>query len=686
MNIERITRGLESATNVLLQTDPRQRGIGVLPNDAMYAIFETLSCATMLNNNDLLERHFDTPFRLVQTKRALKLTTYVPAMTSFVFSANEKRLEWALYSWSKFRRNLTSTEFDWAVRGHLVHAMQRVHISALDVNFVPTFWTGFRLIVNKLDKDLITHSLRAIDIDIYKLCLEHLQLDSPCFLDLICTMQQLLEKSPSDFWDAMGAISPVTIIEQIFGSPVLRSILLQAGGEDDVDLNILDDVLSWVMPLFTSIKASNIAPPCRALVNQFLGRLQSSKFPSPSRVYCCRIGVQVLDHAFRKLNETKTPMSFVGQATVAEIMELLANHINTVINDLKLSNSSHLLGGHAKISLSLIQNALALDCASLEIEREMVARGEPIQSGVSKSNAIWSDVIKAIDIENLELAIRILMSAKSLVGLERIFVKSTEVTVSHAVKHFNNKYDALSRFVTDTVEKLNDFAPEQLDALFETRASASAVISTLLSSNTETRQATVELLKVVSSQDGRKEAINHILVSFYSNTLYSLSESIRRVSRKKIFAPALSMIKTCADVVDLLCNSQDGLLRSRTLNSMEAEVTEAFWQNLWEALTAIFMATEGWSVVGHDKTRMMDFCRDTMQFANQLFDQCSIFATALNEATTRSRNSKDCSDTLKNLLSSPAKTVDGMVKWLRLRDEFLSSKSVTLIRDRKSVV
>ncbi|OCK89265.1 tRNA-splicing endonuclease-like protein [Cenococcum geophilum 1.58] len=679
MNIERITRGLESATNVLLQTDPRQRGIGVLPNDAMYAIFETLSCATMLNNNDLLERHFDTPFRLVQTKRALKLTTYVPAMTSFVFSANEKRLEWALYSWSKFRRNLTSTEFDWAVRGHLVHAMQRVHISALDVNFVPTFWTGFRLIVNKLDKDLITHSLRAIDIDIYKLCLEHLQLDSPCFLDLICTMQQLLEKSPSDFWDAMGAISPVTIIEQIFGSPVLRSILLQAGGEDDVDLNILDDVLSWVMPLFTSIKASNIAPPCRALVNQFLGRLQSSKFPSPSRVYCCRIGVQVLDHAFRKLNETKTPMSFVGQATVAEIMELLANHIDTVINDLKLSNSSHLLGGHAKVSLSLIQNALALDCASLEIEREMVARGEPIQSGASKSNAIWSDVIKAIDIENLELAIRILMSAKSLVGLERIFVKSTEATVSHAVKHFNNKYDALSRFVTDTVEKLNDFAPEQLDALFETRASASAVIYTLLSSNIETRQATVELLKVVSSQDGRKEAINHILVSFYSNTLHSLSESIRRVSRKKIFAPALSMIKTCADVVDLLCNSQDGLLRSRTLNSIEAEVTEAFWQNLWEALTAIFVATEGWSVVGHDKAGMMDFCRDTMQFADQLFDQCGIFATALNEATTRSRNSKDCSDTLKNLLSSPAKTVDGMVKWLRLRDEFLSSKSVTLI-------
>ncbi|OCK78644.1 tRNA-splicing endonuclease-like protein [Lepidopterella palustris CBS 459.81] len=672
VNIERITRGLDTATTVLKNTEPRERGTGVLPQEAIYAFFECVSCSAMVNNNELLKRHFDIPFALVQSKRKLRLSTYVPAMTKFLFGSDENRLNWALHSWKKIPRNLLSSEFDWVVREDLTSAMQRVQITSLEMDFVPTFWQGVWLIVNKLDKDLITHSLRAIDLDIYKICLEHLQLNSNCFVHLVCTMQLLLEKSPTDFWDAMGAISPVTVVEQIFSSPALRRILLEVKGDVIEEPSALDDVFSWVMPLLVSIKASNIAPACRALANQFLGRLQAENFSPASRAYCYKTGLQVLDYALLKVNSGNTKASFVGQATVSDVLEILSSHINIIIAGCKRSKE-------ANLGLGIIQNAFRLECLSLEMERESIIRGEGTQSRPSKPASLWAIAIKAIDIENLDLATHILTGARPLICMESFFIKPGVAMVSPSLKHFNSTFDSLSQSVTETVERLNDFEPDQLDSLFENPMFASAVIATLFSSQAETRQATIELLKVVSSEDTRKEAIKHILVSFYHTTLQSFSDSIRRVIRKKIFAPASSIIKTCADLVDILCNSQDGLLRSRTLSPKEAKVTTVFWQNLWDALTIIFKTTEDWSNMGHDKTEMMDFCRDTMQFAGQLFDQCSIFATALKESIAGHEDSNEKSGTLKELLSYPAKTVEGMAKWLRLRDEFLSTRSVTLI-------
>lgn len=90
-----------------------------------------------------------------------------------------------------------------------------------DLTSLHRLWHGLGLIVNKLDNNLITHSLRALDIDIYKLALEHLQYDTDGFLPVLRAIRKLLELAPADFWDAMGAISPTTVIEQIFNNPVM---------------------------------------------------------------------------------------------------------------------------------------------------------------------------------------------------------------------------------------------------------------------------------------------------------------------------------------------------------------------------------------------------------------------------------------------------------------------------------
>ncbi|KAF2689503.1 tRNA-splicing endonuclease-like protein [Lentithecium fluviatile CBS 122367] len=680
--LERIQRGLNEADRVLREADPKQRGVRILPSEATYAFFEALSCDSLIRNEELLQRHFDGPFKLVQTKKRLKLQTFIPAMTRFLFSRNEVRRDWAALAWSTSKRNILKSEFEWAVRDHLVNAMSKVQMGNLDLPFVATYWSGVVLIVNKLNRELITHSIRDLEGDFYRLLLDHLSLDSEGFLDLITTMRTILERSPTDFWDAMDAITPntITVVEQVFNSPVLKQLLLAATEDNTEIMSNLHDAFSWITPFLASIKPATLEPAVRAFANALFGRFQSNHFSRTSRAYCFKEGLRILDFAFRKMCEGKQAANFVGQPTVNKMLEILSTHIELIVTSLKrLKDPAD--REDLRLALSMIQHAFTLEAHSLNVEKQLIQAQQPSPTETPPSSPIWKAIIKAIDAENIDLATHLLIAGRNLIGLEPLSMKVGIEKIPATVRHFNSRFALLSQSITDVVDRLAEFDPKKLSALFEQPAAASALISLLFSSTKDTRDSSIELLKVISSQDERRDALQYILRTYYKNALVGISDSCRQVSRKKVFAAAPSMVTTCTDIIDVMCNSQDGILRSRKLDLGESGVTMNYWRNLWSALTTFFATTEAWSNLGfYDKKMMMDFCRDVMQFADQLFDQCSIFATALRSSIKDEDDSGGRTEILKELLSMPADSMEEMKKWLRLRDEFLSSKSVTLIR------
>jgi senataxin len=680
--IGRICKGLDEARDVLIAAEPKQRGVRILPSEATYAFFEALSCNAFIRNEELLQKHFDVPFGLVQTKKRLKLQTFVPAMTRFLFSKNASRHEWAAQSWSGSKRNILPSEFEWTVRDHLMDAMMRVQMTNLDLDFAGNFWFAVKLIITKCDKDLITHNIRGLDMDFYKLALDHLSLRSEGFLDLIATITLLLEKSPTDFWDAMDAITPstATVVEQVFNSPVLKSIFIEASEENKTRMEELDEAFTWVGPFVSSIKAANLTPACKAFSNLLFSRLQADHFSRVSRARCYKEGLWVLDFAFKKMNEGKNLTTFVGQPTVNGMLEILKTHIKLIVTSLKRFGDSPETKEDLKLALSMIQQAFTLECQSLAVERQLITLSRPSPTETPPSSPIWTAIIKAIDANSIDLATHLLIAGKYLVGLELLHMKPGVDKIPPTIRHFNDRFKLLSQSVTDVIDRLAEFDPRRLGALLEQPAAATALISTLFSSTEDTRNSSVELLKVISAQDARRDALQYILKTYYKNVLEGVSSSSRQVMRKKTLAPAPSLVKTCSDIIDVMCNSQDGILRSRSLDSSEAAVTMNLWKSLWDLLTMVFQMTEDWAALAvYDKDTMKDFCRDTMQFADQLFDQCSIFSTALKESASNPADTSSTTKLLKELLELPARTMEGMAKWLRLRDEFLSQKSVTLI-------
>ena len=693
-DIDRIKRGLASAERQLFNLPPERRGKDAIDQSALLAVFEALSCEEFLVNQDLVRKHLDEPFKLLQTNVRLQVTHCIPAASVFLFDSDQTRCYWALATWTKFKLNITKEDFDFAVRGPLTRVLGQASGSTIDVNFVQRLWCGIRLIVDKLDSTLITHSLRAMEFDVCRLALEHLKYDTAGLRFLMQTIEKLLSKAPKDFWDAMGAISPTTFIEQVFNNPQYDKFMLTARKDEDYEYSAIRDMLFWVQPFMASLHPSHQPDACRSLAFQLLDRLQDSRFPDNSRIECYQTGLGVLIWTLSNCTKEQSTFDSVGRVAAAATLNVTSMYIKDIISIPNLNPDEEKHQVLAGPCLRVIETALTLECKSLRSDQEALQTENNLPRGYSSySPAIWNAVVRALDRGNVMLAKAALSGVSDLIGLEK-FTQRASVVHGKEKSEFNVIFGQLTHLVCQMLERINDFNPGDLDKLFRAPETAIALVSSLFSADASTYEAGVNLIKSISGESARKEAISHLLLPFFETTLNSFSWSVRRIANKKTFASCPRMLKTCTDVLDILSDSQSGLLRVRPLSSIsEVRAVENFWEHQWDALKVIYEMTEDWSRLVGDSAVMKDFCRDTMQFSDHFFDQYSIFASAVDSATIikQELDKQKVHGSLhfagKDLLKHPSQTMEAMVKWLRLRDEYLASTSeilITKVLDRLS--
>lgn len=675
-DVKRITRNLATASAQLKKVPPQEINLCVLERAALLSIFETLSCEAMLRSDQLLQEHFDEPFKLIQSKRSLKISDYVPAVTRFLFDSNQARSFWAISTWARYTRPPTSEEFEWAIRDGLLSALQAGSQAANQLPpqlaVVQRLWRGMQLIVRKLDKDQITHNLRALDIDPCRLSVDHLHLQTPGLRFLLNTIQILLEKAPGDFWDAMQTISPQAIIEQIFANYQFRAFLVQTTEGEAYEKSALKDMLSWINPFMASLKGHHQPSACRYLATQLLQRLQDDKYPNLARYHCFHVGLNSLLSTLRRFTDHEASRSSVDSVVLKETMDVVVATINVILNPPVFNIEQGRQEEIKSLCMDVVRNTLALECQSLKSDYEVILKHGTLSHGVSTYSApVWEAVIKHLHQDNLALSTAALLGVLPLVGLEKFPAKGDGTKEK---THFNMIYGHLTRLSCQMIERLADFPPEHLKPLFQSQDTSSALISTLFAADLNTYQAAVDLIKNVSGQFARRDAISYLLESFFTTSMYGMSWSFRRISNMKTFAPAPRMLHTGTDIVEILCNSQTGMLRTRNfVDRREILSLQKLWEFLWQSLTTIFDETEAWHMRGNDKEVMLDFCRDTIQFANFLFDQYGVFLGAVGGAETAQKSVSEA------FIKSPTTTMSAMVKWLRLKDEYLATSLVALV-------
>ena len=681
----RIDRGLVKAYETLLALPATERSINALDGTTIFAVFEALSCERLISNEALVKEKLLEPFRLMQERKPLQVNHYVPAMTQFLFDPDAGLRAWAMSAWTRTRPQLTASDFDFAIQSPLERVLLVAAMApTADPAFVERFWQGMRTIVQKLDADLITHSLRAMEIDTCRLTLDHLQLDSPGLRYLMQTIEILLIRGPKDFWEAMGAIPPTTVVEQVFNNPQYIRYVQAALTAEGYDQSPFRDMLAWVRPFMQSLQDSQQPAACRALTSQLLEHFQGLDTPEYARTQCYSIGLAVLNWNLTCCNKHES-LDTVNRIAASETLALVSQYIPRIlaIPTLPANDISFLSLNDS--CLRVIKSAMALECKTLRTHQELLKRHTSLpQSFDSRSPDIWDAVVSKLRRGNIGLATAALSGINDLTGLENFIIKEEGLHADEK-REFNMLLRKLTHLVCQMLERINDFDPDDLDRLFRKSESSNALLASLFSAETSTYEAGIELVKSVSGESARKEAISHLLQPFFFETsLNSFSWTMQRITIRKTFAACPRMLKTSRDVIDVLCDTQDGVLRLRPLQqTSEIKAVESFWEHQWIALKMIYESTEGWSRQGHDSAMMKDFCRDTMDFSEHFFDQFGIFASAMDAVSlvkleTASTISEQASNK-KTLLTHPARTMETMVKFLRLRDEYLARTCVKLI-------
>ena len=680
----RIKRGLDTIS----QQRSSSGSIDQVKRWALHNLVEALATSHLLGNEDFMDQHFTAPFRLLCRSSSLRVPTFVPAMTAFLFDKDETRRGWAHEQWKHQQGALDQRGFDFATKDSLSAALELAVSPFPDVPHLQRLWSGIAIIIDRIDSKIFTHSLRALGVDICRLILDHFQFDNgPLFAAVLRAFGLIIAKAPSDFWEAMGSISPTTVLEQVFNSPHFDRSM--QGSQPDSGAVSHAQLLLWILPLVESLKPGQISAVCRSMTFQLLERLQASHFSPDARTACITTGLEVLSSVLLRLSSPDTKFDTVIRVGALETLEITATYLDLIVQE-----GSKTSGGVAhETALNVIQTSLILECKLLSFDRDSLLTRQRLSSSFSSySPKVWSAVTSKVRHGNILLARACLAGMRDLTGLERFLLKKEKEHLKEK-EDFNEAFSSMTHQTCSLLERIADFDPKDLDTIFRFPNAATSLVASLFSADTNTYEAGVDLIKTISGESGRQEALRHLLQPFFETTVRGLCWAIRRISSRKTYAPCSRMLKTCRDVVGILCDVQDGLiLRRSDLRQEQVVLVNELWEGLWGVLRTIYSTTEEWSNRASDPANMKDFCRETMEFSEYLFDQYSVFTNAVSETHV---DSGDVTKPITNgdlrirltetgipgteLLRQPLSAMEMMVKWLRLRDEYLASISVKLI-------
>ncbi|KAI5288299.1 DEAD-box type RNA helicase, partial [Ascosphaera acerosa] len=672
-DISRICANLDQAKDMLLAAPTDKRTLAALDRPRLLSIFEALSCSAFLDDNEAMSKHFDQPFQLVQTRRLLKILDYVPASTKLLFDADEFRRRWAASSWAKYKRPPSTVEFEWAIKDPLMRILQVGSVPPVPEDVVLRLWQGISLIVRRLDSQQITHQLRALPIDPIRLSVDHIGVTTPAFRPLINTIHTVIEKTPGDFWEAAQTASPQAFIEAVFYNPQFAVFLTEASDTSNSEAQgTFQDMLSWISPFMASLKSDHRPQACRTLISQLLNRIQRKDFGDNVKYHSFIAGLAVLIGTLRTFTDNEASRGSVAQVVLSDILQVISENIERFLkpptftgeqDDKKLKT----------MCMDVVRNTLALECQSLKADYEAILRSSDLQHGVSTySPHIWDAVVRGLQDQDTDLSSATLLGILPLVGLEKFITKSAE---SEQKTHFNVIYGHLTHLACQVLERLADFSTAHVLELLRRSDTNCSLVSALFSADLNTYQAAIDLIKAVSGQPGRREAIAHLISLSPTITIRGFGWSFRRISAMKTFSSAPRMVKTGTDIVNVLCDPEiPGILRKKISDVEEARALKGLWQHQWQSLATVFECTEQWHQMGNDRSVMLEFCRDTIQFAALLFDQFSVFVSALADFDAEEPMPANTA-----LLHPLTATMRWMVRWLRLKDEYLAHTLVELV-------
>ncbi|KAF9046447.1 SEN1 N terminal-domain-containing protein [Panaeolus papilionaceus] len=215
-----------------------------------------------------------------------------------------------------------------------------------------------------------------------------------------------------------------------------------------------------------------------------------------------------------------------------------------------------------------------------------------------------------------------------------------------------------------------------------------SVVYMVLSPSNQLESAAKSLVGLAYDVDGRTECCRALMEHQPKETMKAMMDYLSRFYQSTVKAPeacdtSAALVRCFADILDVLCDQQDGLLHRNTFllpsdKEGPASLLPKFWKLLAKALSAIYDRTPMWS--NHVSTpEMVSWMRDALILARDIMNKWRVIESAVHP--NDAQGPRKLSEVGKGMINDLQDFLPAVVKWLRLTDEELLHQSFSLLQN-----
>lgn len=707
MDKARIDHALASAEELLKLKGPMTTSqLAKNSPEAAIGLMEALCSMPYLSSPENRVR-FNYVFETTQQKRPLKMLGMIPTMTFFLFDSDPYRNRFARVAWENTEPgSLRREDWDWAVQDHLAEAIVRVSFgrgASPTMEKIQNFWEGFLLILRSLSEEQIKHWLRAMDVQpsVYLLALEHcIRVDSaPALAVVLKALRTLMEKSSKAFWAAYdeSQVTPKVLVEQIFLSPAFMS-LLSASLEPSMMVTEENGptpaLAAWVTAFIKYLSLDRRVDVCESLLRQLFEKYGVAvQGTNESRATCILAGLNALHQTLAGFLDPSAPVdAHTSLIYVNDLINHVVKHQQIVVSSVQLPQEHELTIGRSIVADSVIKCALALDAKAVHVEWDAIHRGTAKPQEVKRKSAeMWqafSQMLWVAEVK-VKVAAPMLTALMPLRSIEQFRPRRGEKLTDALRLDFNDRYHKMAQVVGDILGHLSGFDPSELSQLCDPKhETISPIVALLMHGEEEIRDVATQLVKAITGEEDRENAVRNMLETYFSQFLKAFTDAVSTMTfaegSHNPWGPMNPILEVSQDVLNGLCDTSSGILRTRDLSKSEIGSVKEWWRVMWRCISFSFKSIRSW----HEKVEkaiLEDFFRSNMELADKLLAQDGLLTSVFSQQKRNGMSVSDSDDNaattraMKEVLIPPNNNSPGIIEMLPIRDYYLVKLAVDII-------
>ena len=264
-------------------------------------------------------------------------------------------------------------------------------------------------------------------------------------------------------------------------------------------------------------------------------------------------------------------------------------------------------------------------------------------------------------------------------------VENTVTAIDNALAAFRSGFlDAVSKFANYTTSSV-------VLNLLKTPGIVRDIVALMLSPIEENQMAAQALVGQAFDVDARQDCFRALLENLPHPSFKGIFDVLDQFILYTGLVPeacslSKSIVRCMTDVIDVLCSSENGLLRrsSYLKKGVEghgtAEDLPKWWKLMARSISIIFRRTPGWSLFFGTK-EMVEWMRDALIFGRDMLAQWRVIESAALAASPEAATLKpgQMSRLGRRMVEDLKEVLVELGRWLRLTDEELLYQSFALL-------